>query len=137
VPAPPGPLGIRLAPGARQRGGRPLRQLFETPRLGVRAMTDRYAVFGNPVAHSRSPDIHAFFAAATGQDLVYDRQLVAVGGFASAARAFFAAGGKGLNVTLPFKEDAFAFADTLSPRARRAGAVNTLALRDDGVLGDN
>ncbi|HLS97657.1 MAG: shikimate dehydrogenase [Porticoccaceae bacterium] len=100
-------------------------------------MTDRYAVFGNPVAHSRSPDIHARFAAATGQDLVYDRQLVALGGFASAARAFFTAGGKGLNVTLPFKEDAFSFADTLSPRARRAGAVNTLALRGEAVLGDN
>lgn len=100
-------------------------------------MTDRYAVFGNPVAHSRSPDIHARFAAATGQDLVYHRQLVPLDGFAAAARDFFAAGGQGLNVTVPFKEEAFAFAETLSPRARRAGAVNTLALRDGGVLGDN
>lgn len=101
-------------------------------------MTDRYAVFGNPIAHSRSPDIHARFAAATGQSIRYDRQLVELGHFDQAAREFLAQGGKGMNVTVPFKEDAFGFADQLTERAEMAGAVNTLALREDGsVLGDN
>ena len=101
-------------------------------------MTDRYALFGNPVAHSPSPGVHAAFAAQTGQDLRYDRQLVPLGEFARAAADFFAGGGRGGNVTVPFKEDAFRFAHRLSARARRAGAVNTLALEDDGkVLGDN
>lgn len=101
-------------------------------------MTDRYAVFGNPVAHSRSPSIHAAFAAQTGQDLRYDRQLVAPGGFAAAAAEFFSTGGRGLNVTVPFKEDAFRFADRRTIRAERARAVNTLMIGDDGaVLGDN
>ena len=101
-------------------------------------MTDRYVVAGNPVAHSRSPLIHARFAAQTGQDIEYRRLLVPLGGFAAAARAFFAGGGKGMNVTVPFKLDAFALADQLSARAREAGAVNTLWLADDGQLhGDN
>ncbi len=100
-------------------------------------MTDRYAVFGNPIAHSRSPDIHARFATATGQDLVYERQLVPLDGFAAAAEKFFREGGKGLNITLPFKREAFAWATRLTDRARRAGAVNTLARLDGGVLGDN
>ena len=101
-------------------------------------MTDRYAVFGNPVAHSRSPEIHARFAAQTGQDMAYERQLVALDGFGAAVDSFFASGGKGLNITVPFKEEAFACATQHTPRARRAGAVNTLALREDGgILGDN
>lgn len=101
-------------------------------------MTDRYAVFGNPVAHSRSPDIHARFAHQTGQDISYGRQLVEIGGFKGAADVFFAGGGKGLNITLPFKLDALAYARQLTPRARLAGAVNTLAMQVDGVvLGDN
>ncbi|MGB5145643.1 MAG: shikimate dehydrogenase [Porticoccaceae bacterium] len=101
-------------------------------------MTDRYVLFGNPVAHSPSPGVHAAFAAQTGQDLRYDRHLVPLGEFARAAAEFFAGGGRGGNVTVPFKEDAFRFAGRLSARAQRAGAVNTLALESDGkVLGDN
>jgi shikimate dehydrogenase len=99
---------------------------------------DRYAVFGNPIKHSRSPQIHSAFAAQTGQQLSYRTQLVELGHFAEAAQAFFAGGGKGLNITVPFKLDAFAFATELSGRARRAGAVNTLAAQaDGGIYGDN
>ena len=101
-------------------------------------MTDKYAVFGNPIAHSKSPQIHAEFAGQTGQDMDYQRQLVEVGAFASAAEQFFQAGGKGLNVTLPFKLDAFNYAQQLTERARSAGAVNTLLRDGDGILcGDN
>lgn len=101
-------------------------------------MTDRYVLFGNPVAHSPSPSIHAAFARQTGQDLSYERQWVALGEFDAVAGAFFAGGGCGANVTLPFKEDAFRFASQLTERARRAGAVNTLMRERDGrVLGEN
>lgn len=102
--------------------------------------TDRYAVFGKPVAHSLSPDIHTAFAKQTGQVLRYDKQEILPGTFADQARAFFASGGKGLNVTLPYKTEAFTFANTLTERARRAGAVNTLALKADNgasIIGDN
>ncbi len=99
---------------------------------------DRYAVFGNPVRHSKSPWIHAAFAAQTDQQLQYRAVLVEEGGFAAAADAFFGAGGLGLNVTVPFKTDACDYANELTPRAQVAGAVNTLARRDDGsILGDN
>ncbi|MCY0388894.1 shikimate dehydrogenase [Robbsia sp. Bb-Pol-6] len=87
---------------------------------------DRYAVIGNPVGHSKSPDIHAAFAAATGQRLRYDRLEAPLDGFAATVQAFAAAGGRGLNVTVPFKLEAFALADTLTARAAAAGAVNTL-----------
>ncbi len=101
-------------------------------------MTDRYAVFGNPVAHSLSPQIHRSFARQTAQDMSYVRQLVEPGEFVAEAQRFFQQGGKGLNITLPFKLDAFSFADQLSKRARQAGAVNTLLCQPDGtVLGDN
>ena len=101
-------------------------------------MTDRYAVFGNPIAHSKSPTLHRLFAAQTGQDLRYEAELVPVGGFRAAADRFFDEGGRGLNITVPFKGDAFAYAAELSERARLAGAVNTLARQADGrVLGDN
>jgi shikimate dehydrogenase len=101
-------------------------------------MTDRYAVFGNPIAHSKSPQIHALFARQTQQDMQYDRQLVEVGSFDADAGAFFSAGGKGLNITVPFKLDAFAFANALTTRAQQAQAVNTLAKQKDGsILGDN
>ena len=101
-------------------------------------MTDLYAVFGNPIQHSKSPHIHRHFAEQTGQDMHYNRQLVATDSFREAAEQFFSGGGKGLNITVPFKLDAFAFADRLTERAQRAGAVNTLALQPDGsLLGDN
>ncbi|HSC68234.1 MAG TPA: shikimate dehydrogenase [Cellvibrio sp.] len=101
-------------------------------------MTDLYAVFGNPINHSKSPNIHRQFAEQTGQDMHYTKQLVNEGEFEQAATDFFAQGGKGLNITVPFKLDAFDFARKRTARAERAGAVNTLALLGDGtVLGDN
>ena len=99
---------------------------------------DKYAVFGNPIKQSRSPAIHAAFAAQCGESIQYRAVRVEEGGFAGAARRFFDNGGRGLNVTVPFKQDAFAFADRHSDRARRAGAVNTLSLAEDGAIeGDN
>lgn len=99
---------------------------------------DQYRVFGNPIAQSRSPQIHHQFAEQTGEALNYEKQLVEIDGFATAARQFFADGGKGLNITVPFKLDAFEFATQLTERARNAGAVNTLkALEDGSILGDN
>lgn len=100
-------------------------------------MTDKYAVFGNPIAHSKSPEIHKTFAELTGEAVIYEKQLVDIDGFEVAAEEFFKSG-KGLNITVPFKLEAYSFAAKLTERARRAGAVNTLALQDDGtVLGDN
>jgi shikimate dehydrogenase len=101
-------------------------------------MPDRYAVIGNPIAHSKSPLIHAAFARATGQDLEYGRILGDPDDFAGDVRRFFAAGGRGLNVTVPFKEAARALADELTRRAEIAGAVNTLVRIDgDRLRGDN
>jgi shikimate dehydrogenase len=98
---------------------------------------DRYCVFGNPIAHSKSPEIHAAFAAQTGQDLQYEKRLAPVDGFAAAVHAFIAEGGKGANVTVPFKLEAVKVAQALTIRARAAGAVNTLYFSDDGIVGDN
>lgn len=101
-------------------------------------MTDSYAVFGNPIAQSKSPLIHRQFCEQTGEDMSYTKQLVPEGQFKEAADAFFASGGRGLNVTAPFKLDAFTYADHLTPRAQRAGAVNLLIKESDGrILGDN
>jgi len=100
-------------------------------------VTDRYVVIGNPVAHSKSPRIHALFAAATGQDMRYDALLAPIDGFAATVHDFVAAGGRGANVTVPFKEEAFRLATRLSERAQAAGAVNTLAFKGAEVFGDN
>ncbi|MGB3819004.1 MAG: shikimate dehydrogenase, partial [Achromobacter pulmonis] len=98
----------------------------------------RYAVIGNPIAHSRSPQIHALFSRQTGKPLRYERLLAPVDGFAAAVAAFAAEGGLGLNVTVPFKQDAYALAAAhLSSRARLAGAVNTLSWRDGAWHGCN
>jgi shikimate dehydrogenase len=98
----------------------------------------RYAVIGNPIAHSRSPQIHAMFAEQTGKPLRYERLLAPVDGFAQAVAAVVAEGGLGLNVTVPFKLDAYALAaGRLSSRARLAGAVNTLSWRDGAWHGCN
>lgn len=97
-------------------------------------MTDRYAVMGNPIAHSKSPKIHALFAQQTQQQLTYEALLVPLDGFADAVAAFRASGGKGLNITVPFKQEAWALAAEHTQRAERAGAVNTLWFRDDGTM---
>ncbi|MBN7797112.1 shikimate dehydrogenase [Parahaliea mediterranea] len=100
--------------------------------------TDKYAVFGNPIKHSKSPVIHAAFAEQCDQAMQYRAVRVELDGFERAVANFFAGGGRGLNITLPFKQQAFALADERSDRAARAGAVNTLCLQDDGSLfGDN
>ncbi|MBU3694392.1 MAG: shikimate dehydrogenase [Rhodocyclaceae bacterium] len=100
-------------------------------------MTTRYAVIGNPVAHSRSPEIHAAFARQTGATVDYTRIEAPLDAFAATARSFFATGG-GLSVTVPFKTEALALAKDATQRARLAGAANTLALQADGsLLADN
>nr|WP_319555401.1 shikimate dehydrogenase [uncultured Vibrio sp.] len=99
---------------------------------------DRYAVFGNPIGHSKSPFIHTLFARQTNQSLTYTAECAPVDGFIEAVNVFFAEGGKGCNVTLPFKEQAYQFATRLTERAQLAGAVNTLKKLDDGeIIGDN
>ncbi|WP_137817586.1 shikimate dehydrogenase [Pseudomonas sp. 2FG] len=98
---------------------------------------DRYGVFGNPIGHSKSPLIQRLFAAQTGQQLTYEALLAPLDDFTGFARAFFQTG-EGANVTVPFKEQAYRLADSLSARAQRAGAVNTLKkLADGSLLGDN
>jgi shikimate dehydrogenase len=100
-------------------------------------MTDHYVVFGNPIAHSKSPLIHRLFAEQTGQPLDYQTALAPLDDFTAFAKQFFVSG-LGANVTVPFKEEAYRLADQLTERGRRAGAVNTLARQPDGsLLGDN
>ena len=98
---------------------------------------DRYVVFGNPIAHSKSPVLHRLFAEQTGQAMQYDTLLAPLDDFAGCAKEFFLQG-RGANVTVPFKEDAYRLVDQLTARAQRAGAVNTLSkLADGSLLGDN
>lgn len=98
---------------------------------------ERYAVIGNPVAHSRSPWIHARFAEQTAQKIEYGALLSPLGEFAAAVTGFRENGGRGANVTVPFKEEAFVLATELSPRAEAAGAVNTLIFSAGAIRGDN
>ncbi|MDP3286936.1 MAG: shikimate dehydrogenase, partial [Methyloversatilis sp.] len=99
-------------------------------------MPDRYAVVGHPISHSKSPAIHAAFAAQTGQDMIYEALLAPLDGFAATVGQFRAEGGRGMNITVPFKEEAWRLADRLTERARLAGAVNTFVFGQQ-VLGDN
>ena len=100
-------------------------------------MTDQYAVIGNPINHSKSPLIHGMFAKATAQDLHYTAVEGPLGGFATRVDAFRAAGGRGMNVTAPFKLDAYAYATERSARAQLAGAVNAMKLEGDRVIAEN
>ena len=98
---------------------------------------DRYAVVGNPIAHSKSPLIHSMFAEQTGEQLSYEALLAPLDDFAGALRAFLQEG-RGVNVTVPFKEQAWQLVDSRTPAAELAGAVNTIQRLDDGrLLGDN
>ena len=99
---------------------------------------DQYAVVGHPIKHSKSPDLHAAFAKACDQAMTYTAKEIMPGHFDEEVKSFFQQGGKGLNVTVPFKEDAYQFADSLTTRAKQAGAVNTLIKNEDGsITGDN
>lgn len=100
-------------------------------------MSDKYCVIGNPIGHSRSPAIHAAFAAQTGQDIVYERVLAPLDGFAATVRGLIEDGYRGANVTVPFKIDAAGIATRLEERARLAGAVNTLRFEGNEIVGDN
>jgi shikimate dehydrogenase len=98
---------------------------------------DRYAVIGHPVAHSKSPEIHAQFALQTQQNLCYERLLAPLNGFEPTLRTFIGQGGKGVNVTVPFKLEAYKLATVLTKRAEAAGAVNTLKFDKNAIVGDN
>ena len=98
---------------------------------------DDYAVMGNPIAHSKSPSIHTLFGKQTEQSIHYTAIQVDSGGFNQAVGNFVAAGGKGLNITVPFKEEAWALVTNRSERAERAGAVNTIKIKDSQLFGDN
>lgn len=100
-------------------------------------MTDRYAVVGNPIEHSKSPIIHAAFARALGHDIEYTRILAPLDGFSQTVMAFRSSGGRGVNVTVPFKLEAFALAQARSARAELAQACNCLRFDDIQVFGDN
>ncbi|MBC7574495.1 MAG: shikimate dehydrogenase [Herminiimonas sp.] len=100
-------------------------------------LPERYVVIGNPIAHSRSPDIHAQFARQCSQPIDYQRLLAPLDGFAAAVAEFIGQGGRGANVTVPFKLEAHALATRLTPRAQAAGAVNTLRFDQTEILGDN
>lgn len=106
--------------------------------MAANSPPDLYAVFGNPIAHSKSPEIHHAFAKACGHHIDYQKRLAEIGEFPAALEAFLSKGGRGANVTVPFKQDALTCCDQLSERASRAQAVNTLIRLDNGeLLGDN
>ncbi|MBL4761972.1 MAG: shikimate dehydrogenase [Gammaproteobacteria bacterium] len=94
---------------------------------------DRYAVIGNPIAHSKSPQIHTQFAAESSQQLSYEALSAPLNSFELIVKRFHQAGGKGVNVTVPFKLNAYSCVDELSERAKRAGAVNTIAWDEQGI----
>jgi len=98
---------------------------------------DQYRVFGNPIEHSRSPEIHHIFASKKQQNINYQKQLVDIDDFSNAIADFIDKDGKGVNVTVPFKEQALAIADELTDRASLAGAVNTLTFKNGKIFGDN
>ena len=98
---------------------------------------DDYAVMGNPIAHSKSPSIHTLFAQQTEQSVAYTAIHVDLGGFKQAVGNFTATGGKGLNITVPFKQEAWELVSKRSERAERAGAVNTIKIEDEQLFGDN
>jgi len=100
-------------------------------------LTDRYAVMGNPIAHSKSPEIHRLFAEQTHQHLSYEAILVDTDRFAESVEAFAQHGGKGLNITVPFKQQAWELSTELSQRAELAGAVNTISISNNRLIGDN
>ena len=100
-------------------------------------MTDKYAVIGNPISHSKSPLIHAAFAKQTNQDISYEAVLAPLDGFAATIQDLINQGFKGANVTVPFKFEAFALCDNLTERAQAAGAVNTLTFSAKQIYGDN
>ena len=100
-------------------------------------MTDRYAVIGNPIQHSKSPEIHAMFARQFGHVMTYVRLLAPLGGFHAKVDAFRRAGAAGVNVTLPFKVEAFDYATSASARSLAAGAANTLHFLGDEIVADN
>lgn len=100
-------------------------------------MTDRYAVFGNPLSHTKSPLIHMSFAQGAGEDIDYGKVEAPLDDFAGAIAAFRAGGGRGANVTLPFKLEACAIATTLMPRAKAAGAANCLKFEGEAIIAEN
>lgn len=105
--------------------------------LQATTFPDAYCVFGNPIAHSKSPAIHALFAQQTDQNMRYEARLAPLDAFATSVRDFVQQGGRGANVTVPFKLDAFELCDHLSQRAQSAGAVNTLRFEGGRIEGDN
>ena len=100
-------------------------------------MSARYAVMGNPVEHSLSPVIHQMFAELTGRSLTYEKILIDLPRFEQQARGFFSEGGKGLSITAPCKQRAFAMADESTTRCTRAKAANTLWMHEDRLQADN
>ena len=100
-------------------------------------MAERYAVIGNPITHSKSPQIHAAFAKQTGQHIIYEAVLSPIDGFVATVKSLITQGYKGANVTVPFKFEAFNLCDELTHRATSAGAVNTLSFNQNKIIGDN